>query len=86
MLCVRDEAFRIENRVVLLDEKPCCARGCDVYLRYLGGPRTVATPFCGVSYVCFSQQAHGGTALCVRDGAFRVEYRVMLLDEKPCCA
>ena len=43
-------------------------------------------PFCGVSYVCVSQQAHGGTVLCVRDGAFRVGYRVVLLDEKPCCA
>ena len=31
MLCVRDGAFRVEYRV-LLDEKPCCARGCDVYL------------------------------------------------------
>ena len=43
-------------------------------------------PFCGVSYVCFSQQAHGGTVLCVRDGPFRVEYRVVSLDEKRCCA
>ena len=103
MLCVRDGAFRVEYRVVLFDEKPCCALGCDVYLGYLevpgqspppfvacpgilGGPRTVATPFCGVSYVCFSQQAHGVTMLCVRDGPFRVEYRVVLLDEKPCCA
>ena len=73
MLCVRDGAFRVEYRV-LLDEKRC------------GGPRTVATPFCGVSYVCVSQQPHGETVLCVRDGPFRIEYRVVLLDEKPCCA
>ena len=38
MLCVRDEAFRVEYRVVLFDEKPCCARGCDVYLGYLEVP------------------------------------------------
>ena len=41
----------------------------------LGGPRTVTTPLCGVSYVHFSQQ---GTVLCVRGGAFRVEHRVVL--------
>ena len=35
MLCVRDGAFLVEYRVVLLDEKPCCAWGCDVYLGYL---------------------------------------------------
>ena len=29
MLCVRDGAFRVEYRVVLLDEKPCCAGGFD---------------------------------------------------------
>ena len=46
-----------------------------------GGPRTVATPLCGVPHVHFAQQAHGGTVLCVRDAAFRVEYCV-LLDKK----
>ena len=82
MLCWRDGAFRVEYRV-FLDGKPCCAGGCDVYLGYL---EVRGQSFCGVSYVCFPQQAHGGTVLCVRDGAFRVEYRVVLLDEKPCCA
>ena len=51
MLCVRNEAFRVEYRVVLVDEKPCCARGCDVYLGYLGArgqslPPFVAFPTC----------------------------------------
>ena len=45
MLCVRDGAFRVEYRVVLLDEKPCCAGGCDVYLGYLEVPGQSPPPF-----------------------------------------
>ena len=45
MLCVRDEASRVEYRMVLLDEKPCCARGCDVYLGYLEVPGQSPPPF-----------------------------------------
>ena len=45
MLCVRDGAFRVEYRVVLFDEKPCCARGCDVYLGYLEVPGQPPPPF-----------------------------------------
>ena len=49
MLCVRDGAFRVEHRV--LDEKPCCTGGSDVYLGYLkvrghSPPPFVACPTC----------------------------------------
>ena len=45
MLCVRDGASRVEYRVVLLDGEPCCAGGCDVYLRYLEVPGQSPPPF-----------------------------------------
>ena len=71
MLCLRDGAFRVEYRVVLLDEKPFCAGDCDVYLGYLEVPDSRHPLLWHVLRVLFTTSSRRNGAL--RAGwAFRV--------------
>ena len=60
MLCVRDGAFRVEYRVALLDETPCCAGGYDVYLGYLEVPGQSRPPFVACPTCAFHSSRRNG--------------------------
>ena len=70
MLCVRDGAFRVEYRVVLLDENPFCALGCGVYLGYLEVRGQLPPPFVSCPTCAFHNKLTEERCSACRMGLF----------------